>query len=118
MVILCLSLSTSLLAILLSFFLLREQKRLKQQVQQLVAAQVVTEHSFGGRLSHAQNSLHGQMQESSSESGAQRYGKVAQLLRQGLTAQEIAEVLQLPETEVEQLLALARLQPTLAEVGN
>lgn len=112
------ALCSSLLAILLSLFLLREQKRLKKQLQQLVDAQRAADNSFSGSLSRAEQNQRETLTEKTYQSGTQPYRQIAELMQQGQGAHEIAEVLQLPETEVEQLLALARLKRGTADHGH
>jgi DNA-binding NarL/FixJ family response regulator len=109
------ALGTALMALALNLFQQQQLKRMGKKLSQLAATQVSVQSGFGGSLSQAEQRR--ERQNLPQENGAQRYRQVAELMQQGQGAQEIAEVLQLPETAVEQLLALAQLKRNQADPG-
>lgn len=108
----------ALLALLLSLWQAQVSRRLQREVSDLRSridakpeAAATLPISFSTSLDSAERDQLQSVQPVMPRNSAEKYRYVSSLAAQGLDARGIAEALQMPTTEVEQLLRLAKLKP-------
>lgn len=112
---------SALLALLLGFWQLRVTRRLRRELDELRSRIAVAPEpemtvpiSFSTSLDSAERDQLQAAQPVMPRNSAEKYRYVASLAEQGLNARGIAEALQMPPAEVEQLLQLAKLKQAAA----
>lgn len=109
----------ALLALLLSCWQLQGSRRLRREIDELRSRldvapqpQQTVPISFSTSLDNAERDQLQASQPAMPRNSAEKYRYVGSLAEQGLDARGIAEALQMPTAEVEQLLQLAKLKKT------
>ena len=107
----------AVLALLLGFWQLLVSRRLRREIDELrnqqevaTASETKVPISFSTSLDHAEKDQLQATQPVMPRNSAEKYRYVGSLAQQGLDAKGIAEALQMPTAEVEQLLQLAKLK--------
>lgn len=110
----------ALFTVLLSFRQLQVSRKLQRQINDLRSqievmpeSQVTVPISFSTSLDSAERDQLQSTQPVMPRNSAEKYRYVGSLADQGLDAKGIAEALQMPAAEVEQLLQLAKLKKPL-----